>query len=79
MAVPTTMRALQAHAFGIDALRLGERDVPRPRRGEILIRVRAASLNYRDLVILKGAYLPTLPMPYVPASDACGEVVEIGE
>jgi NADPH:quinone reductase-like Zn-dependent oxidoreductase len=79
MAVPTKMRALQAHAFGIDALRLGEAEVPRPRRGEILIRVRAASLNYRDLVILKGAYLPNLPMPYVPASDACGEVVEIGE
>lgn len=79
MVVPTKMRALQAHAFGIDALRLGEAEVPRPRRGEILIRVRAASLNYRDLVILKGAYLPNLPMPYVPASDACGEVVEIGE
>jgi NADPH:quinone reductase-like Zn-dependent oxidoreductase len=73
------MRALQAHAFGIDALRLGEREVRRPRHGEILIRVRAASLNYRDLVILKGTYLTNLPMPYVPASDACGEIVEVGD
>ena len=73
------MRALEATDFSIDALRLGERPVPAPRRGEILVRVRAATLNYRDLVILTGQYLATLPMPYVPASDACGEVVEIGE
>ncbi len=79
MAVPTHMRALHAHAFGIDSLRVDRCDVPQPRRGDILIRIRAASLNYRDLVILKGAYLPNLPMPYVPASDACGEVVALGE
>src|SRR3954451_19127959 len=79
MTTPNRMRAMQAHAFGIDTLRLGETETPKPRRGEILIHARAASLNYRDLVILKGAYLPTLPMPYVPASDACGEVVELGE
>ena len=79
MTTPDAMRALQAHAFGIDSLRLSDCEVPRPRRNELLIRVRAASLNYRDLVILKGAYLPSLPMPYVPASDACGEVVEVGE
>jgi len=79
MTTPNRMRAMQAHAFGIDALRLGETETPKARRGEILIHVRAASLNYRDLVILKGAYLPNLPMPYVPASDAAGEVVEVGE
>jgi len=53
-----------------------ERPVPHPRRGEILIRVKAASLNYRDLAILKAIYLSNLPLPYVPASDAW---VEIGE
>ena len=73
------MRALEATAFSIDALRLAERPVPTPRRGEILIHLRAASLNYRDLAILVQKYLPALPLPYVPASDACGEVVEIGE
>jgi len=76
---PSTMRALEAHGFSIDALKLGQRPVPKPRRGEILVRIRAASLNYRDLAILAQKYLPTLPLPYVPASDACGEVVEIGE
>jgi NADPH:quinone reductase-like Zn-dependent oxidoreductase len=73
------MRALEAQTFSIDSLRLIERPMPRPRRGEILLRVRAASLNYRDLAILAQKYLPTLPLPYVPASDACGEVVEVGE
>jgi len=74
-----TMRALEATDFSIDALKLAQRPMPKPRRGEILVRIRAASLNYRDLAILVQKYLPTLPLPYVPASDACGEVVEVGE
>jgi NADPH:quinone reductase-like Zn-dependent oxidoreductase len=73
------MRAVEASNFSIDALRLSQRPVPVVRHGEILIRLRAASLNYRDLAILAQKYMPTLPLPYVPASDACGEVVEIGE
>jgi NADPH:quinone reductase-like Zn-dependent oxidoreductase len=73
------MRAMEASAFSIDALSMTQRPVPAARRGEILIRVNAASLNYRDLAILTEGYMPTLPLPYVPASDACGEVVEIGE
>ena len=74
-----TMRALEARAFALDALDIVERPIPRPRRGEILVRVRAASLNYRDLAVLSGTYIKDLPLPYVPASDACGEVVEVGE
>jgi NADPH:quinone reductase-like Zn-dependent oxidoreductase len=76
---PETMRALEAKDFSIDALGIARRPVPKPRRGEILVRIKAASLNYRDLAILVEKYLPTLALPYVPASDACGEVVEIGE
>lgn len=74
-----TMRALEAHDFSIASLKPGKRPVPKARRGEILVRLRAASLNYRDLAILVQKYLPNLPLPYVPASDACGEVVEVGE
>jgi NADPH:quinone reductase-like Zn-dependent oxidoreductase len=76
---PKTMRALEAKDFSIDALKLGERPVPKPRRGEILVHIKAASLNYRDLAILVQKYLPTLALPFVPASDACGDIVEIGE
>jgi NADPH:quinone reductase-like Zn-dependent oxidoreductase len=77
--VPATMRAVEASAFGLDALPLVERPVPRPGPGEVLVRVRAASLNHRDLAILEGFYRPDLPLPYVPASDGCGEVVAVGE
>jgi len=75
----TTMRALEAGAFSLDALQLGRRPVPTPRRGEILVRVKAASLNYRDLAILAEGYMPQLALPFVPASDCCGEVVAVGE
>lgn len=75
----TTMRALQAHDFSIDSLKLGKRPVPQARRGEILVRIKVVSLNYRDLAILAQAYMPKLKLPYVPASDCCGEVVEVGE
>ncbi len=73
-----TMRALQASAFSIDALSLTRRLLPRPRRGEVLVRLRAASLH-RDLSILTENYLPGLPLPYVPASDGAGEVAAVGE
>src|SRR5262245_56312347 len=47
-----SMRAVQATAFSIDALRLASRAVPQPRRGEVLVQLRAASLNHRDLSFL---------------------------
>jgi len=74
-----SMRAVEAGDFSIEALRLVQRPMPQVRRGEILVRIKAASLNYRDLAILVQKYLPTLPLPYVPASDCCGEVVAVGE
>ena len=49
---PKTMRALEAKDFSIDALGVVEHPVPEPRCGEILVRIRAASLNYRDQAIL---------------------------
>jgi NADPH:quinone reductase-like Zn-dependent oxidoreductase len=73
------MRAVEATDFSIDALALTERPVPEVRRGEILLKISAASLNYRDFAILAQKYMPKLKLPYVPASDCCGEVIEIGE
>ena len=73
------MRQLQAESFGIDGLAIGRGEIPSPRFGEILIRVKAVSLNYRDLVVLSGSYMPDLQLPYVPASDACGIVEAVGE
>ena len=78
MSTNRTMRVMEATDFSIEALKAAERPVPVPRLGEILVRIRAASLNYRDLAILAERYMASLPLPYVPASDACGEVVEVG-
>ena len=44
--------------FGIDELRLVEKDVPKPGHGEVLVKMKAASLNYRDLLMIAGKYNP---------------------
>jgi NADPH:quinone reductase-like Zn-dependent oxidoreductase len=64
--------------FGLDALTLVERPRPKPGHGEVLLRIRAAALNYRDLMVVKGLYNPKMPLPRVPVSDAVGEVAEVG-
>jgi len=64
---------------GIDSLSLVERPEPRPGPGHVLVRVRAASLNYRDLLIIMGLYGRNLPLPLTPLSDCAGEAVETGE
>src|SRR5919198_813721 len=64
--------------FGLDSLKLVERPQPKPGPGEVLLKVRAASLNYRDLLVTKGLYNPKMPLPRVPVSDAVGQVVEAG-
>jgi NADPH:quinone reductase-like Zn-dependent oxidoreductase len=63
---------------GIDSLKLTERPIPKPGPGEVLIRVRAASLNYRDLALIKGGLARMMKLPLIPVSDGAGDVVEIG-
>ena len=53
--------------------------MPEPRHGEVLVRVRAVSLNYRDLLILNGDHFATGSGGLIPVSDAAGEVVAVGE
>ena len=73
------MRAWQITKFGIDSLDFVERPTPVPGPGEVLVGVRAVSLNYRDLLMVKGLYNPRLRFPRIPCSDGAGEVVAIGE
>jgi NADPH:quinone reductase-like Zn-dependent oxidoreductase len=72
------MRAWQVSTFGIDSLEFVERPTPAPGPGEILVGVRAVSLNYRDLMVVKGQYNPKMKLPRVPCSDGAGEVVAVG-
>jgi len=65
--------------FGLANLALTERPEPRPGPGQALVRLRAAALNYRDLLTAEGKYNPKQKLPLVPCSDGAGEVVEVGE
>jgi NADPH:quinone reductase-like Zn-dependent oxidoreductase len=58
---------------------LRQSEDPRPGRNEILMRVRASSLNYRDLIVLKGTGRGPTKIGVVPLSDGAGEVAAIGE
>ena len=68
----------QVPAFGIDSLELVEAEAHLPEAGQVAVRVKAASLNYRDLMMVKGFYNPKLAFPRVPCSDGAGEVVAVG-
>ncbi|WP_437604130.1 zinc-dependent alcohol dehydrogenase family protein [Sorangium sp. So ce590] len=70
--------ALQG-SFGLDALRPMDLPDPKPGPGQIVLRMKAASLNFRDLLMAKGLYNPKLPLPLVPLSDGVGEVIGVGE
>jgi NADPH:quinone reductase-like Zn-dependent oxidoreductase len=73
------MRVWQISSFGIDSLELIDRPDPKPGPGEVLVRIRAVSFNYRDLLIVKGLYNPKMRLPRIPCSDGAGEVAAVGE
>ncbi len=73
------MKSFEVQEFGIDKLALVEREKPRPGNGQVLVRMTAASLNYRDYMVVVGIYNPRLKRPMVPLSDGAGVVEEIGE
>lgn len=73
------MKAWLLKDFGLDNLELGEVPTPQPKAGELLVKVGAVSLNFRDKAIVDGIYEPHLvPKPLIPVSDAAGTVVCVG-
>jgi len=74
----SSMKAWVSETPGHENLELLERPIPQPGPGQVLLKMKAASLNYRDTAVISGAYpAPRLPA-VVPCSDGCGEVVEVG-
>src|SRR5438874_1486 len=74
------MRAYEIRdAFGIDALAVSGRPDPKPAPGQVVVKNRAVSLNFRDLLVVKGDYSRKLPLPMIPCSDCAGEVVAVGD
>lgn len=73
------MRAYRFDDFtSIEDLRVREEPQEKPQRGEVLIRVHAVSLNYRDIAMLNGRYPRAYKKGLIPTSDGAGEVVEVG-
>jgi len=62
---------------GFDSLALVDRPTPALKPNQVRVRVRAVSLNYRDLIVARGA--KSLKAPVVPASDGAGDVIAVGE
>ncbi|MEZ4385872.1 MAG: NAD(P)-dependent alcohol dehydrogenase [Nannocystaceae bacterium] len=78
--LPTKTRAYEIQgSFGLANLNQVERPLAAPGRGEVLLRMRAVSLNFRDLMMIDGIYNPRQPLPLVPLSDGVGEVIAVGE
>lgn len=73
------MKSYEISEFGIDNLTRVERDIPQPGPGQVLIKIHAASINFRDIMVVEGTYNPRMKVPAVPFSDGAGEVIAVGD
>ena len=73
------MRAFELQSFGTEHLKLVERPSTTPGHSEVRVRIHASSLNYRDLLMVRGHYNPRQPLPLVPLSDGVGVVDAVGD
>lgn len=64
--------------WGLENLQAEHKPIPEPGHGQVLVRFHAASLNYRDLLVVQGHYNPKFPRPLVPGSDGYGQIVKLG-
>jgi NADPH:quinone reductase-like Zn-dependent oxidoreductase len=72
------MKAVRIHQFGgPEVLTYEDVPDPRPRKDQVLVRVRACAMNHLDLFVRKG--LPGVNLPHILGSDIAGEIVEVGE
>ncbi|MFO7264329.1 MAG: alcohol dehydrogenase [Bacillaceae bacterium G1] len=73
------MRAIRFHEYGEpEVLRLELVETPTPGPQQVLIRVRAAGVNYADVMRRRNMYVQHTPLPFIPGSEVAGEVVAVG-
>jgi NADPH:quinone reductase-like Zn-dependent oxidoreductase len=72
------MLALRIDGFGLDRIALSEVSTPVPAEGQVLLRVRAASLNFRDVLVARGDYNRQYPLPLTLGSDAACVIESFG-
>jgi len=73
------MRAAVVHTYGgPEVVRVEHVPDPRARRGEVVVDVRAASVNFPDLLVIRNEYQVSLPTPFVPGSEFAGVISEVG-
>ena len=75
------MRAWRVHELGdpSQVLSLDEVDQPVAGEGQVLVKVRAAALNFPDVLMAMGMYQEKPPLPYIPGVELCGEIVGTGQ
>ena len=75
------MRAWRVHELGDPSkvMSFDEVEKPTPREGQVLVKVRAAALNFPDVLMAMGMYQEKPPLPYTPGVELCGEIVETGQ
>jgi len=73
------MKAWHLNEFGLEKITLEDVEAPTAGPGEVLVDLKAASINYRDFMIANGWYNPNLNLPLIPLSDGAGDVVAVGD
>ena len=75
------MRAWRVHSLGdpAEVMSLDEVDQPTAGDGQLLVKVRAAGLNFPDVLMTLGQYQEKPPLPFTPGSEICGEIVGTGQ
>lgn len=73
------MKAWELRGYGKENLALTNKPVPPPGPREVLVRISAVALNYRDKLVIEGLYNPQMEFPITQVADAVGEVVETGK
>jgi NADPH2:quinone reductase len=74
------MKALQCvELAGPEKLVFSEVDDPKPGSGQVLLEIKAASVNFPDVLMIQGLYQNQPPMPFIPGAECSGVISEIGE